>query len=167
MPKNSIIENMKLKKTTIFLSLILATFFAACSHYDELQKNPKQSTAGDDESHNTGQDCMSCHNNSSNEASGEGWWNVAGSVYNSGSPANNVTVELWTGKKGTGYKILSLVSDKKGNFYTNKIINFNGGCYARVISGSKVEDMDQMFAGNKSCSSSNCHGGIQSKIDIN
>jgi hypothetical protein len=158
---------MKLKKTTIFLSLLLATFFVACSHYDELQKNTKQSAAGDDESHNTGQDCMSCHNNSSNEASGEGWWNVAGSVYSNNNPANNVTVELWSEKLGKGFKISTLTSDKKGNFYTNKIINFNGGCYPKVISGNKVKYMDGIFTGNKSCSSSNCHGGTQSKIDIN
>jgi hypothetical protein len=158
---------MNNKKNTVFLSIIFIIFLAACSHYDDLQKNSKQSSAGDDESHNTGQDCMSCHNKSGHEATFEGWWNVAGSVYNSGSPANNVTVELWSGKKGTGYKILSLVSDKKGNFYTNKIINFNGGCYPRVISGNKIKDMDQIFTGNASCSSTSCHGGTQSKIDIN
>lgn len=151
----------------ILFTFIVFSFLVACSHYDELQKNSKESKAGEDESHNTGQDCMSCHNNSSNEASSEGWWNVAGSVFSNNSPANNVTVELWSEPKGKGYKIVSLTSDKKGNFYTNKIINFNGGCYVKVTDGTKVKYMDQIFAGNKSCSSTTCHGGTQSKIDIN
>lgn len=158
---------MNFKKNSVFLALTFALFFTACSHYDELQLSSKQSSGGDDESHKTGEDCMSCHNNSSNEASGEGWWNVAGSVYSNGSPANNVTVELWSEAQGKGFKILTLTSDKKGNFYTNKIINFNGGCYPKVISGTKVKYMNGIFFGNKSCSNTNCHGGTQSKIDIN
>lgn len=158
---------MKLKKYIIFLSLLFTIFFAACSHYDDLQKNTKQSAANEDESHKTGEDCMSCHNNSSNEASSEGWWNVAGSVFNNGSPANNVTVELWSEPNGGGFKISTLTSDKKGNFYTNKIINFNGGCYPVVISGSKRKNMISKFMGGMSCSNSSCHGGIIDKININ
>lgn len=158
---------MKKTKLIVCLSAIFSLFIIGCSHYDELQKNSKESNANDDESHNTGQDCMSCHNNSSNEASSEGWWNVAGSVYTGNSPANNVTVELWSEPNGAGFKILTLTSDKKGNFYTNKIINFNGGCYPVVISGSKRKNMISKFMGGMSCSNSNCHGGIIDKINFN
>jgi len=161
------LKAMNLKKSTVFISLILAIFFVACSHYDDLQKNTIQSAANEEESHNTGKDCMSCHNNSSNEASSKGWWNVAGSVFNSGSPANNVSVELWSEPNGGGFKILTLTSDKKGNFYTNKIINFNGGCYPVVISGAKRKHMISKFMGGMSCSNSNCHGSIIDKINFN
>jgi len=158
---------MKLKKNIIFLSLLFTIFLVGCSHYNDLQKDIKQSLANEDESHKTGEDCMSCHNNSSNEASGEGWWNVAGSVFNNGTPANNVNVELWSEPNGGGFKILTLTSDKKGNFYTNKIINFNGGCYPVVISGSKRKNMISKFMGGMSCSNSSCHGGIIDKINFN
>lgn len=158
---------MKRKKFIILLSLVGSLIIIGCSHYDELQKNPKQSSAGEDESHNSGQDCMSCHNKSGSEAADEGWWNVAGTVYNNNSLANNVTVELWSEPNGGGFKILSLTSDKKGNFYTNKILNFNGGCYPVIISGSKRKAMISKFMGGMSCSNASCHGGLIDRLNIN
>lgn len=157
---------MKKTKLIVCLSAIFSLFIIGCSHYDELQKNSKESKANDDESHNTGQDCMSCHNNASNEASSEGWWNVAGSVYTGNSPANNVTVELWSEPNGAGFKILTLTSNKKGNFYTNKIINFNGGCYPLIKNGNKTKAMLSAFKGGVSCSNSSCHGGLIDQLDI-
>jgi hypothetical protein len=53
---------MKLKKNIIFLSLLFTIFLVGCSHYNDLQKDIKQSVANEDESHKTGEDCMSCHN---------------------------------------------------------------------------------------------------------
>ena len=66
---------MKLRILTL---AVIAIFAVACSHYDELQKNIKQSKNGNDESHNQGRDCMQCH-----KAGGEAgkfesakWWNI-------------------------------------------------------------------------------------------
>lgn len=152
-------------KIVVFAVIVFAVI-ASCSHYDEIQKNPKESSANDDESHNSGQDCMSCHNKQGNEAASEGWWNVAGTVYSNNSPANNVTIELWSEPNGKGFRILTLTSDKKGNFYTSKIINFNGGCYPLVKNGNKTKAMLSAFKGGMSCSNSSCHGGIIDQIDI-
>lgn len=152
-------------KFTITL-FIFSILLVACSHYDSLQKNGKESTASE-KSHNSGKDCMSCHNNSSNEASSNAWWNVAGTVYSGSSPMSNITMELWTGPNGTGNKITSLVSDKNGNFYTEKILNFNDGCYPLIKSGNTVKYMSAKFLGGMSCTNSGCHGGTQDIIDIN
>ncbi len=67
----------------LYIAFILATTLVACSHYDEIQSNPKESGGKEDESHNMGQNCMKCHNDNNNEASSEGWWNVAGTAYDS------------------------------------------------------------------------------------
>jgi len=155
-----------MKKYISILLILSIVGLMACSHYDEIQKNSKESKANEDESHNSGQDCMSCHNKSGNEAASEGWWNVAGTVYNDNKLANNVTVELWSEPNGKGFRILNLVSDKKGNFYTNKIINFNGGCYPLIKNGTKTKAMLSVFKGGMSCSNSNCHGGLIDQLDI-
>lgn len=150
-------------KKFAFLLFILSILIA-CSHYSELQKNPKESSA-DEKSHQSGENCMSCHNNANNEAS-EYWWNIAGTVYHkNGNKQNGVTVELWE-KPNRGGKLLKmLVSDKEGNFYTNQIIDFNGGCYPSIKIGTSELNMQQAFTGG-SCNS--CHGNTtKDKLKIN
>jgi len=109
---------------------------------------------------------MSCHNNASNEASKESFWNLAGTVYNNDELATNVMVELWSEPNGKGFKISSLVFDKRGNIYTCKIINFNDGCDPFIKNGTKPKAMLWKFKGGKSCSNSNCHGGLIDQINI-
>ena len=77
---------MKIKVLLISGLVLIA---GACSHYDEIQKDPKESRAGDDESHNAGQNCMSCHNDNKNEASLEGWWNIGGTAYQNNNTAKD------------------------------------------------------------------------------
>jgi hypothetical protein len=160
-----------LKKIIVVIGVLITLNLAiSCSHYDELQKNTIESNANEDESHNSGKDCMSCHNQTGSEAADEGFWNIAGSVFktiDSSEPQNNVTVELWSEPNGKGFKIYSLVSDKKGNFYTNKIVNFNNGCYPIIKFGNKTKSMLSSFKGGMSCNNSNCHGGLIDKININ
>jgi len=103
-------------------------FMAACSHYDELQNNAKESRTGDDESHNAGENCMRCHNAGEfSEAALEGWWNIGGTAYKNGRTAKSGYVELWTGPNRTGEFLYRLEIDELGNFYTSKIIDFQGG----------------------------------------
>lgn len=117
----------------ILITFGLALFITACSHYNEIQKDPKESMAGDDESHNPGQNCMSCHNDNKNEASSEGWWNIGGTAYKNNKTVNTGSVELWTGPDRTGSLLYKLAIDENGNFYTNKIIDFKGGFYPVLI----------------------------------
>lgn len=140
----------------IAITFGLALLITACSHYSELQKDAKESMAGDDESHNPGQNCMSCHNDNKNEASSEGWWNIGGTAYKNNKTVKTGSVELWTGPDRTGSLLYKLAIDEHGNFYTNKIIDFKGGFYPVLINqdGSFNASMGTKTI-NGSCNS--CH----------
>jgi cytochrome c553 len=155
---------MKIKY--VFGFMLLSMFLIACSHYDELTLNPKESKAGDDESHNPGEDCMSCHNKSGNEAASEGWWTVAGTIFKTnGSAQKSATIELWTKPNKQGTLIKRLVSDDKGNFYTDQILSIKAGVYPVVITAASERKMTSAFTGG-SCNS--CHNGTTtSKLLIN
>lgn len=149
-----------MKKISVIALLAgVVLFLVQCSHVDELARNPKQSEAGENESHNYMQDCMRCHNDSKNEASGVGggWWTIAGSVEDDedNRPADKGKVELWSevDRQGTLYATLDI--DELGNFYTNQIIDYNGVCYPVLVapSGNWV-GMSQAFTSG-GCNS--CH----------
>jgi cytochrome c553 len=150
----------------ILVIALFSMFTIACSHYEELSKNSTDSKSGDDESHNPGQDCGSCHNKSGSEAALEYWWTVAGTVFKTnGSAQKSATIELWTkpGKQGTMVK--RLVTDDLGNFYTDQILNFQGGVYPVIITASDEKKMSSAFSGG-SCNS--CHNGsTQARLTIN
>ena len=112
-----------MKKLIISTYLLLALGLVACSHYNEIQKDPKESMAGDDESHNPGQNCMSCHNDNKNEASFEGWWNIGGTAYKNNKTVKTGSVELWTGPDRTGSLLYKLAIDENGNFNKSTITN--------------------------------------------
>ncbi len=154
-----------MKKIKILLLITSISYLIiSCSHYDDLEKNGKVSTAND-KSHNSGKDCMSCHANASNKASFYAWWNVAGTVYNGSNVLNpNARIELWTQPNAQGNKILSLVTDKDANFYTEKIINFKGGCYPVAISGNDTTYMRSVYNGG-GCSG--CHGQAGTAVAAN
>jgi cytochrome c553 len=155
-------------KRLIISILGISLFVTACSHYDEIQKNAKESMAGDDESHNSGQNCMSCHNKGGNsEAVREGgWWNIAGTAYQSGRVAREGSVELWTGPNRTGSLIYKLTIDELGNFYTGKIVNFRGGVFPILVdkNGNMIKAM-QSSTLNGACNS--CHGVSTAVISFN
>jgi hypothetical protein len=149
-----------MKKIQITLLVACFIFIFACSHYDSLEKNGKVSDSNK-KSHNSGQDCMSCHGKEMSEAANEAWWNVAGTVYNSNGGLNtNARIELWSLPNAKGIKILSLNVDRNANFYTEKVVNFNGGCYPVAISGSDTMYMYSKFNGT-GCNS--CHNDVTTK----
>jgi len=47
--------------------------------------------------------------------------------------------------------------DRNANFYTEKVVNFNGGCYPIVISSKDTMYMSSKFNG-ASCNS--CHNNV-------
>jgi hypothetical protein len=154
------------KSFLVIFALVL--FISGCSHFDEIQKSAKESMAGDDESHNSGQNCMSCHNQGGiNEAVQEGgWWNIAGTAYKLGNTANEGTVELWTGPNRTGSLIYKLAIDELGNFYTAKIIHFKGGAFPVLIDkNGNMNKAMQSSTLNGSCNS--CHGVTTPLISFN
>jgi len=155
----------RMNKSLLVFSLIVIGI-SSCSHYDDIQKNAKESIAGEDESHNSGQNCMNCHNaSSSSEALQEGgWWNIAGTAFkSSGSYAKEGSVELWTGPNRTGSLLYKLAIDDLGNFYTGKIVDFKGGVFPVLIDkNGNLNKAMQSSTLNGACNS--CHGVSTPKI---
>jgi hypothetical protein len=156
------------RKHLVLVVISLIVIFSQCSHAEQLRKHGKESEHGSDESHNFGQNCMSCHNQGGNEAVREGgWWTVAGSVANdeTDQPLTDGYVELWSqpNRRGTLYYTLEI--DAKGNFYSEKIIDFNGKCFPTVVNRATggFESMeDPYYSGG--CN--RCHGSAESLISV-
>lgn len=157
---------MMRRRSVLVLGIIVIVFTWQCSHYDQLQNRGKESAAGSDESHNFGQDCMTCHNDNGTEAVWEGgWWNIAGSLYDSDGegPFTDAVIELWSEPERQGTLYYSLEVDALGNFYTEKIINYNGTCFPVVVNANgEYKAMERAFHGG-GCNS--CHGVSEEVIE--
>jgi mono/diheme cytochrome c family protein len=143
----------------ILLIVNITLFFAAC----EKENETKISSHNSNESHNTSQNCMNCHKSG---GKGEGWFNVAGSVYKTDliSIYPNADVKLSSEPQGAGTIFNTIEVDRNGNFYTTESVNFDGGLYVSVI-GTNGEEvfMDSKITHGK-CNS--CHGSSTEKIWI-
>lgn len=149
---------MKIKYiASVILAVSLSFAFSACS--EDSENSDQVSSHGDTESHNAGGNCMSCHKSG---GEGEGWFNIAGTVYNEAKTAvyPNSTVRLYTGANGTGTLKYTINVDAKGNFYTTEAIDFGTGLYASV-EGTQTSSMYSPIT-NGQCNS--CHGGSTDKI---
>lgn len=120
----------KFKMKILFwpILIILGSLFSSCSHYEMQKKETKISKIGDNESHNNGRNCMDCHKTG---GEGEGWFQVAGSVYKSDKLSHNPDgkIYLYSDPDGKGTLKYTIEVDGEGNFYTTKSINFEGGLY--------------------------------------
>ena len=154
---------MRLKsKFTLLIFLVLTSFLISdCSHYDMEKRISMTSTNGEDESHNNGQNCMNCH---SQGKKGEGWFNMAGSVYKIDKVTHNANgkIHLFTEPNGQGVLKYTLEVDGKGNFYTTKEINFEGGLYPAHESSQGVFAFMQSPTISGQCQS--CHNISTDKI---
>ncbi|MBT3998863.1 MAG: hypothetical protein HOK94_02165 [Candidatus Marinimicrobia bacterium] len=113
-----------------------------------------ESSYYDDESHNNGQNCMSCHIAG---GEGEGIFTVAGSVFKSDfiNPYPNATVNLY--KSDLSSIIYTLQVDGLGNFYTTESVDLSFGCLPQVsASGNTV----QMATATTVGACNGCHNGI-------
>lgn len=115
----------------------------------------KISQSGLMESHNEGQDCMTCHREG---GSGPGWFKVAGTVYDGtrSSPNPNGVVRLYTGPDGNGSLRATIEVDGKGNFYTTEDIEFWNGLYPTVTGTDGYSMSMPAPITNGACNS--CHG---------
>lgn len=155
---------------TLLLIVGLILVQQSCSHYDEIMVSGKESIAGEDESHNAGKNCMTCHNVAGySEAKEEGgWWNIAGTAYNNGLTAKskNGWVEFWSEPNRKGNFVYKLAIDDKGNFYTAKIVAFGNGIYPVLINANNtVNKFMTTKTTTGACNS--CHGNSTGKIDFN
>ena len=145
----------------IFLIYFLVFTFQSCSDENEVGKNEtKISSHTENESHNTGQNCMNCH---SQGGSDEGWFNVAGTVYDSLKTDTypNATVMLYTGPNATGDLKYTIEVDAKGNFYTTENIEFGNGLYVSTQGNTGTTHMISILSMGE-CNS--CHGVSTDRI---
>ena len=146
-----------------FLLLTSMFVFQSCEKEDEGCDEENMSIAGDDESHNAGQNCMQCHYDG---GEGEGCFVVAGTVYDSLQQTTKTSgsIEFYTEPNGQGQKVKTVAIDSKGNFFTTDLFNVQGLYPVAVgTSGSKQYMGSALTSGQ--CNS--CHGVSTNKIWVN
>jgi hypothetical protein len=143
-----------MKKIIIVFTLFAFIFFLSCEK-NETTGEPisTTSTSLSSASHNVGKNCMSCHKSG---GSGDGWFVVAGSVYNSTKTNPYITgsVELRTEPSGGGNLVSKIEIDLNGNFYTTEPVDFGAGLYPLVVGGVKKHYMNTKVTDGE-CNS--CH----------
>lgn len=154
-----------MNKSVLMIGMILVLQIATnsgCNHAkDGACAEDNISEHNEDDSHNMGQNCMSCHTIG---GEGEGCFKAAGTVYNENqnSTVQNTTVRLYSGANGSGNIVATIYGDELGNFYTTDEIDFAGGLYPAVSrNGNLFQFMDSKIY-NGACNS--CHGQSQDLI---
>jgi hypothetical protein len=156
-----------MKKSGLIFMFVVFMFsvMVSCENDDDDNEgnDAMSSSYNDNESHNAGQNCMSCH---SSGGKGEGNFTIAGTVYNaSGSAVSpNATVKLYTGPNGTGSLVKTIEVDGKGNFYTTNSIDFGTGLYVTVTGKSGSVSTMSSSINTGQCNS--CHNSSD-KITVN
>lgn len=129
----------------------------ACQKFYPPQPETSISTYDEDESHEKGNNCMSCHYSA---GYAEGIFTLAGSMYGN---TNQADVELYTNMDEA--PIMTVQIDRLGNAYTTEPLDFTHGLYVAVkLSNGEREWMeDKIF--NGSCNL--CHGtNIEEPIEL-
>lgn len=144
---------MKIYNSLTFL-IFAVCFIASSCKKDENENETKISSYNDDESHNMGQNCISCHYQGGN---GEGWFNSAGTVFDStmASTYPNSTIKLYTGPNATGTLKYTIEVDGKGNFYTTEDMDFSAGLYPSISGNTATKHMSTSISSGNCMS---CHG---------
>jgi hypothetical protein len=140
-----------------FISLLIAVCLCFYSCRTDNKSIVAISTANT-QSHNVGQDCMSCHGKNG-EAKSNGWFVVAGTVFQADkqTPNPNAIVTLYSQAHGVGNVVHTIQADANGNFYTTEPIDFGAGLYPVVqSSGGAVQYMNNLI---RVGSCNGCHNG--------
>jgi cytochrome c553 len=153
------------KKVLTIITMVISTLilFDSCEKEENEENEGNEtmnSSYNDNESHNMGQNCMNCHIQGGD---GEGWFVVAGTVYDSLKTATfpNSTVKLYSGPNGSGNLVATIEVDGLGNFYTTNSINFGNGLYTSASGNTTTQHMNSSIStGN--CNS--CHGESVDRI---
>ena len=114
----------------------------------------------ENESHNNGQNCVSCHKSG---GEGKGCFNVCGSVYTSTTSSSslaNVTVKFYTQPNGQGTLKYTVKGDAKGNFFTTVDMAV-AGLYPAITGPTGTQYMGSALTSG-SCNS--CHGNSTDKL---
>jgi hypothetical protein len=143
---------------TACIAIALIIIGQSCERENENES--MVSTAQSNKSHETGQNCGSCHKQG---GTAPGWFTASGTVYDSlkVSPYPTATVKLYTGPNGTGSLVANIAVDAKGNFYTTEKIDFSSSLYTSVSGANRIDPMISAISSGQ-CSS--CHGGSAARI---
>lgn len=156
---------IKVRIITLGLTLAFVAFSVVLQSCEKEGNETNISHNGSNKSHNMGQNCMQCHRSG---GSGEGWFNIAGTVYDSlqHNTKPNGLVKLYTGPDGTGTVKYTIEVDAKGNFHTTDAIDFGSGLYPSVVNstGGGQKFMSASIT-NGACNS--CHNNTEDKIWVN
>ena len=142
----------------IFL-LIPSSIFTACEDEGD-EDEIKISYSDGKESHRAGEDCMNCHYYG---GSGEYWFQIAGTVYDSTltNTYPGATLKLYSEPNGAGELIYSVEVDLLGNFYSTEQIDFGNGLYP-VVQGDELSKYMLSAVTTGRCNS--CHGNSKDVI---
>ena len=104
----------------LYLILLLpAPVFTTCNKGSNSTEDKSETGS----SHNTGKNCQGCH---SLKATSLAYNQSFTSVY------NGATIEFTSAHYGVGNLLVTLTSDRSGNFYTNSSVNFGSGVFASI-----------------------------------
>jgi len=147
---------MKSKIFNVFALIVL--IILACNK-DNNTSNI--SSTNSRKSHNQGQNCMNCHVSG---GKGEGWFQAAGTVYDSTLAKTNPNgfIDLYTEPNGAGTLVKRIAVDGLGNFYTTESISFTNGLFPSVVSSTGKKKFMSGSISIGACNS--CHGSSQDKI---
>jgi len=144
-----------MKKLFIILGILF--FVVACQKFRPPENDTVISEHDEDESHETGANCMNCHNSA---GYGEGFFTVAGSMYGN---TINADVEVYSDMDEP--PILTVAVDRLGNAYTTEAIDFGDGLYVAVRSADGEREWMEDKIYNGQCNM--CHGtSIEERIEI-
>ncbi len=157
---------MKILNMKLITGILMAGLFIilGCEKNENKGNVTNISSYNSDESHKSGQNCMNCHKSGGD---GEGWFLIAGSVYDEGMENSfpNATIKLYTKNNGAGSLVKTIEADALGNFYTTENIDFSSGLYPTVSGNSKNEYYMNSAITTGQCAS--CHGNTTEKIWTN
>ena len=105
---------------------VLLLVLAACGGGGS-PSTPSAPSSPGTSSHNAGRDCLQCHG-----------FSVAGTVYRDDgvTPYPGATVRLTSEPAGGGEVLMSLVTDRSGNFHTGEAVDWSRGPHTDVTGGT-------------------------------
>lgn len=149
----------------LLLIMLVVLGLVNCEIFD-LEYERKISRHGEMESHKAGSNCMDCHTPG---RSGEGFFEVAGTVYTTDpSPTTvfrNTTIEFYSDSNGSGTLVATIEVDGRGNFFTTESIDWGSGLYAVVSSGNTEPQYKPYRLKDSDYGACNrCHGNGTARI---
>ena len=140
-----------MRKVFSILLIGFITVLFACENEDGEEVEGESTISGT--SHNTGKNCMSCHQ-----------FTAAGSVYNKAlsSGFTGAVVKLTSQANGAGTVLGTFTVNKSGSFYTSSSINYGTGIYVSVTGSSGATKYMSSAITTGACNS--CHGTSTAKV---